>query len=588
MPPTQRKLAAILSADVVGYSRLMAEDEDTTVRTLSDYREEIGLLVKQHRGRVVDSPGDNLLAEFPTATDAVQCAVEIQGSLAVRNQAVPADRKMEFRLGVHLGEVRVEGERIYGDGVNVAARLEGLAEPGGVCLSEAVHAQVERKLALDYEDLGERALKNIPRPVRAYRVAGPRESEGTSPGANDLTVPGFGGRPTIAVLPFDNLSADPDQEYFADGIVEDLITRLSTLGVFPVIARNSTFTYRGRSVDVKQVSRELGARYVVEGSVRRSGSRVRITAQLIDATSGHHLWAERYDRELCDVFALQDEITEALVASIEPQLRLSERERVARAAPRDLDAWDLFNRGGWHLAQLTRDDNAAARELFRRATQLDRSLPYALAYLAYTHFMDLMYMWTDSHDGSLAEFRRTALDAVEGGPRDYFAYAVLGLAHVMSGEPGRSIAAYERAISLNPSSTRAHALLGAALAVYGRPEEGIAHLEKALRLSPRDPEIAVTLHSMALAQFAAERYASASEWASRAIEEFSRNPFSHLVRAASLAHLERLDEARGALDQARAIRPDLSQAYLGITFPAASDFLSRLLDGLRRAGLPEE
>ena len=364
----KRKLTAILSADVVGYSRLMADDESATIRTLGDYREEIAVLIRQHRGRVVDTAGDSLLAEFPTATDAVSCAVEIQGVLKVRNAAVLQDRRMEFRVGVHLGEVRVEGDRIYGDGVNIAARLEALAEPGGICISRTVHDQVESKLDLRCKDLGEQSLKNIPKPVPVFRVrigaepgaakAEPRPrsrvlvvagvllvlvagswalwnlagDRSTSPEAaiseerltaEELSVPGFSGAPAIAVLPFDNLSGDPEQEYFADGMAEDLITRISAWRWFPVIARNSSFVYKGQAVDVKQVSRELGVRYVVEGSVRKGGDRVRISAQLIDATTGHHVWAETYDRELRDIFAVQDEITDSIVMAIRPELRRS-------------------------------------------------------------------------------------------------------------------------------------------------------------------------------------------------------------------------------------------------------------------------
>ncbi|MBW1686872.1 MAG: adenylate/guanylate cyclase domain-containing protein, partial [Deltaproteobacteria bacterium] len=379
----ERRLAAILCVDAVGYSRLMAEDEVATVRTLEAYREEMAALVRQHHGRVVDSPGDNLLAEFPSATEAVGCAVELQRVFEARNRARPAERRMAFRMGVHLGEVMAEGERIYGDGVNIAARLEGLAEPGGICISGAVHEQVESKLEAGFQDLGQQSLKNIPKPVRAFRVdtgseAGTPQSvprsgrrallaagvllllvvaglqvwrlergrsgapEAAAPEAplsdEELTVPGFSGAPAIAVLAFDNLSGDPEQEYFADGIAEDLITRLSGWRWFPVIARNSSFTYKGQAVDVKQVSRELGVRYLVEGSVRKWGDRVRISAQLIDATSGHHLWAETYDRELRDIFALQDEITLAVVSAIRPELHRAERGRTLRKRPQNLDA----------------------------------------------------------------------------------------------------------------------------------------------------------------------------------------------------------------------------------------------------------
>ena len=349
---TERKLAAVLSADVVGYSRLMAEDEAATIRTLTDYREEISVLVRQHRGRVVDAPGDNLLAEFPSALDAVSCATEIQRVVAARNVALPAERRMQFRVGVHLGDVAIEGDRIYGEGVNIAARLEGLAEPDGICISGTVHEQVRNRLDLAYEDLGEKSVKNIREPLRVYGIR--LLSEPTAPpealsGMDELTVPGFSGRPAIAVLPLENMSGDPEQEYFADGIAEDLITRLSVWREFPVIARNSSFTYKGKAVDVKQVSQELGVRYVVEGSVRKAGERVRVSAQLIDATTGAHVWAERYDRELQDIFAVQDEITQGIVASMSRELSRFEMERVLRHEPKSLDVYDCLQRGRWQL-----------------------------------------------------------------------------------------------------------------------------------------------------------------------------------------------------------------------------------------------
>ena len=397
----ERRLAAILSADVVGYSRLMAEDEAATLRTLTAYREEIGLLVRQHRGRVVDAPGDNLLAEFPTALDAVQGAVEIQREIQARNADLPGDRRMEFRIGVHMGDVSVEDDKLYGDGVNIAARLEGLAKPGAVCISGTVYEQVEKKLNVDLEDLGEQRLKNITRPVQVYGVklvlpgADGDLAEAALPGMDELTVPGFGGRPAIAVLPFDNLSGDPEQEYFADGLAEDLITRLSAWRLFPVIARNSSFVHKGQAVDVKRVSRELGVRYLVEGSVRKGGDRVRISAQLIDATTGGHIWAERYDRGIQDIFALQDEITDAIVASIHPEVWKAERERVARREPQDLDAWECFVRASWHQLRFTKEDCAKARLLLEQASRQDPEVSWYLSSLAWTHHSDVLYQWSD-------------------------------------------------------------------------------------------------------------------------------------------------------------------------------------------------
>jgi adenylate cyclase len=390
MTSVEGKLAAILSADVVGYSRLMAEDQDATVRTVTAYREEVELLVRQHQGRLVDFTGDEFLAEFPTAFESVRCAVESQKVLEARNSELPSERRMQFRMGIHLGDVAVQEGRLFGDGVNIAARLQALAEAGGICISGNIHDLVHTKLGVGFDDLGTQSVKNIRDPVRLYRVkldaaAAPPEAAPRSlrrmalaapvvllvavaafagwriiihedepdPTASGLTVPGITGRPAIAVLPFDNLSGDPEQDYFVAGLAEDLITRLSSWRQFPVIARNSSFAYQGRAVDVRQVSRELGARYLVEGSVRRSEDRVRITAQLIDATTGLHVWAERYDRDLGDVFALQDEITEAIVGSMDPELLEFEGERATRRDPENLDAWEpvhaRVDRGGADL-----------------------------------------------------------------------------------------------------------------------------------------------------------------------------------------------------------------------------------------------
>ena len=436
MADVERKLAAVLSADVVGYSRLISTDEDATVRRLAAYREQVSLLVEQNRGRVVDFTGDNFLAEFPTALEAVQCAVEIQRVLKGRNADLPADQKMEFRIGVHLGDIRVEEGRIYGDGVNIAARLESLAEPGGVCISATVRDQVRQKLDFGYDDLGEQTLKNITEPVRSYQVH--LEPESTPPdiplpGMEDMTVPGFGGAPAIAVLAFDNLSGDPEQEYFADGIAEDLVTRLSSWRSFPVIARNSSFTYKGRAVDVQKVGSELGARYIVEGSVRKAGDRVRISAQLIDASTGTHVWAEMYDRQLRDIFAIQDEIVEEVVGAMRPQLVQSERLRAVREQPRDLGAYDLTIRGRWHYFRYSKGDNAKARSFFERALDIDPSYAKAWSRLAATHLMDVFYEWADLPAESLIEMERATRACIEADSEYAGGYRVLAWLHERSG-----------------------------------------------------------------------------------------------------------------------------------------------------------
>jgi adenylate cyclase len=585
------RLAAILSADVVGYSRLMAEDEAATVRTLSDYREEIGVLVRQHRGRVVDTAGDSLLAEFPTATDAVQCAVEIQGVLKARNVRLPAERWMKFRIGVHLGEVRAEGDRIYGDGVNIAARLEGLAKPGGICISGTVQEQVRRKLDVGYEDLGKQELKNIPDPVQAYRVrVEPQEASAPEqpPGMGALTVPGFGGRPAIAVLPFDNLSGDPQQEYFADGIAEDVITRLSSRRWFPVIARNSSFVYRGKAVDVKQVSRELGVRYVVEGSVRKAGNRVRISAQVIDATTGHHVWAKRYDRELQDIFAVQDEITESILSSMAPELVRTEIARAARRDPQDLGAYDLEMRGYWHVSKFSKEDNAAAQAFFEQAIELDPSSARAWYGLAETHYLDILSQWTASPAKSLGELERAARACMSLESECWECNLALSHLYHLRGQPKEQVAALERAVSLNPNGALTHGSLGWAFALGGRPDEAIAHLEKALRLDPRSPFKWAWLDCMSWAHFHAGRYQAAIDWAERSIQIKLENEQPYRTLAASYAQLGRLDEARAALEEELRLEPDLTlEKVRSQNRTTDPDFLERWLDGLRKAGLKD-
>jgi adenylate cyclase len=621
----ERKLAAILSADVVGYSRLMAENEAATVRTLTTYREEVGVLVPHHRGRVVDFTGDNFLAEFPTALDAVECAVEVQRVLAVRNASLPEDHHMEFRIGVHLGDISMEGERVYGEGVNISARLEGLAEPGGVCISGTVQEQVRHKLEVGYEDLGEQSLKNISEPVRAYRVrpeapvptpmaepkAKPRAllvagvvvllvvagllvwrlptiSRSSSPTDEQFTVPGFGDVPAIAVLPFDNLSGDPEQEYFADGLAEDLITRLSAIGFWPVIARNSSFSYKGEAVDVQQVGRELGARYVVEGSVRKAAGRVRVSAQLIDATNGHHVWAESYDRELRDIFELQDEITGAIVRSMGSKLRRSEWERAARAKPENLTVYDLGMRGNWHFNHMKKEHNAKARSLFEQAIELEPLDTFTLSRLAWVHWTDITFRWTDTPAASLSELERAAGACVAQDRQSDDCYIALSLVHQVRGQPQEQIAALEHAASLNLSSEYAHGWLGVAHALAARSEEAIEHLEVAMRLDPKNDLNWLWMNAMSWAHFAAGRYEAAIDWAQRSVRMNPANAIGYRALAASSAQAGRLDEARAALAEKVRVDPDFSIGKASVEAQITDpDFLERWLDGLRKAGWPE-
>jgi pentatricopeptide repeat protein len=572
----------------------MAEDEAGTIRTLTAYRDQITTLVREHRGRVVDSPGDNILAEFPTALDAVQGAVEIQRVIQARNADLPAERRMEFRIGVHMGDVSVEGDRLYGDGVNVAARLEGLAKPGAVCISGTVYEQVEKKLNVDLEDLGEQTLKNIARPVHVYgmKLVLPgterEEPQAALPGMDELTVPGFGDRPAIAVLPFDNLSGDPEQEYFTDGIAEDLITRLSSWRWFPVIARNSSFVYKGKSVDVKQVSRELGVRYVLEGSVRKVGNRVRVSAQLIDASTDAHIWAERYDRELRDIFAVQDEISEAIAWAISPELLRVEQARAARKQPRNLDAWDCHMRAWWHMNRSTKEDNAEARSLLARAIGLDPQFAAAFNVLAMAHLHAVWFQWTDSPAQSVAELHQAARSSIELDPKDAFGQVALAAAHLFTGQQEEVIAACERSIELNPSIHGAYLLLGGALAALCRSDDALATLDKGMRLSPRDPSMWQFFWLVGMAHFSAERYEEAVEWSKRSLRGNPKWPATWRILAAGYAHLGRLDDARNAFAEMSRLQPGYSVSAARLTYATAHpDYLDRYLDGLRKAGLKE-
>ncbi len=476
----KRKLSAILSADVVGYSRLMGEDELGTVRTLEAYREMLAEITRNYGGRVVDSPGDNVLAEFASVVDAVECAVEIQKELKAKNEELAENRRMDFRIGINLGDVIEEGERIYGDGVNVAARIEGLAAGGGICISGTAFDQVEGKLELEFDDLGEQSVKNIKKPVRVYRV-------GTEAG---ITDPGIGlevrlpDKPSIAVLPFVNMSGDPEQVYFVDGIVDDIITELSRFPYIFVIARTTSFTYKGKSVDIRQVGRELGVRYVLEGSVRRISDRVRITAQLIEAATGNHIWAERYDRDLEDIFSVQDEITAQVVGSIHPELYSAEMRRAREKPVESLDVWNYAVRARWHVLRLTQEDNSEAKRLFEKALELEPDYVPALAFLVYCHICDVLFGWSQAPPESIKEARRIARKAASLDENDPWVQCALGFTEFIAKNPDAAIAHYRRAIELNPNFALAHGYLSCQLGYAGEAEAAIETGHTAIRLSP--------------------------------------------------------------------------------------------------------
>ena len=447
----ERRLTAILAADVAGYSRLMGADEEGTLAALKVLRREVAdPKIKEHRGRIVNTTGDGLLSEFASVVDAVRCAVEVQREMAARNAGVPAERRIDFRIGVNLGDIIIDENDIFGDGVNIAARLEALAEPGGICVSRVVRDQVRDKLAIPFEDMGEQQVKNIARPVRAYRALVAERASRPSIPSETAAPRALPDRPSIAVLPFNNVSGDPEQEYFVDGITEDIITALSKWRWFLVIARNSTFAYKGKSVDLKEVGRDLGARYILEGSMRRAGQRVRITSQLIDTATGTHLWAERYDRDLTDIFAVQDDITSRVVTAIEPALSRAESQRVIAKRPEHMGAWDYCQRGFWHVNKGTRTDGITAYGLFKQALTLDPNLADAHLGLARALIVQWNYGSVEDFAPLVRQAREAALQAVALDSENPQAQYVLAQISHWAGDVRAAIAHASRAIELNP------------------------------------------------------------------------------------------------------------------------------------------
>lgn len=586
----ERRLAAILSADVKGYSRLMGDDEEATIRTLTAYREVISGHVRHHWGRVVDSPGDNLLAEFASAVDAVRSAAEIQRELNDKNLLLPDHRRMEFRIGINVGDVVVEGERIYGDGVNIAARLEALAEGGGICISGTVYDQVENKLELGYTDLGQQRVKNIVRPIRVYRVeldsqpsyqAASGAEEAVA--AEELTAPALPDKPSIAVLPFVNLSHDPEQEYFSDGITEDLITDLSKLTGLFVISRNSVFVYKDKAIKPEDVSHELGVRYMLEGSVRKAGNRVRITAQLIDATWDYHLWAERYDRELQDIFELQDEVTQKIVAALAVKLTVAEQQRLRRPPTENLDAYDCYLRGLEYYFRRTQDANLQARQLFEQAIQLDPQFATAYAYLGRTHLTDLAFQWSQDPDSLERVFtlgqQAVALDDSQPTAHETLAYAYIG-----KKQHAEAIREAQKAVELDPNSADAYATLGEVLSFAGQAEDGLPFIQKAMRLNPRYP--VPYLWALGYASYLTGRIDEALVIAKRILIRNPDHQTAHVLLTVIYSELDRLEEARAEAAEILRISPHFSLEAIKQRMPQKDQAaLRRYIEGLRKAGL---
>jgi adenylate cyclase len=570
-----RRLAAILAADVEGYSRLMGADEEGTHERLQAHlRELVDPKIAEHRGRIVKNTGDGLLADFASVVDAVRCAVEVQRGMMDREPEVPEERRIRFRIGVNLGDVIVEEHDIFGDGVNVAARLEGLAEPGGICVSARVQEDAVGKLDLAFEDLGEQALKNIVRPVRAYRiVTGPMSAP---PQTTVLSLPD---KPSIVVLPFQNMSGDPEQEYFVDGMVEEIITALSRIRWLFVIARNSTFTYKGQAVDLKRVGRELGVRYVLEGSVRKGGGRVRITAQLIEAKTGAHLWADRFDGSLEDVFELQDQVATSVAGIIEPALQAAETARSANRPTTDLTAYDLYLRAYATFLSSGGQIPEAIR-LLEQAVERDPCYGPALAWAANC----CMRLLSDDRSKDPAADRRRGTDfarralEVAGDDPDIIANAAQALAY-FGEDIGAMMALVDRALALNPNYARGWHISGMLRNWAGQPDIAIEHLEASLRLSPR-ARVGMSLSTIGVAHFFARRFDDAVPKLLLGIQDDPRFPQAHRFLAACYAHMGRLDEARESVDRLRAITPVVTPSV--IPFRNA-EHRELLLSGLRLA-----
>jgi adenylate cyclase len=581
-PSIKRWLAAILSADIAGYSRLMGEDEPATVHDLKGHQAAILPLVSGHGGRIMDTAGDGILAVFRSVIGAIQCAIEIQTVMAARNQDAPENRRMRFRIGINLGDVIHDEIRIYGDGINVASRLEALAAPGGVLVSQAVYDQVRDRLDLAFEDLGERELKNIARPVRVYRIRTPAESKAAPAPGTILPLPD---KPSIAVLPFVNMSGDPEQEYFADGIVEDILTGLARLRWLFVIARNSSFSYKGRNVDVRQVGRELGVRYVLEGSVRRGGSRIRITGQLIEAETGNHLWAEHYDRALDDVFAIQDEITESVIGCIQPEVYAAEHDRLKRKPPQSLDAWENFIRGMFLYSQHSDAGTKDALNMLERAVELDPCYAQAHGLRAVCLAWRTIQGW-ENRDKAFAQAAEAAARAVACDPAEPWAYIAHGFIAVANRRDSETVAALSRAIDASPNFAYAHGLLGAAHAFGGRPDLALECIDRGVRLSPRDifgDEYALYY---AFVHFQAGRYDEAASAAQRAIQLRPGHPTPYIMAAASYGLAGETDKAKRAITKLTSLVPNISAAGVEETFLyCRREDRSRLAEGLRTAGL---
>jgi TolB-like protein len=579
-----RRLSAIVAADVAGYSRLMGLDEVGTARTLREHRVVTDALVAKHGGRLVKTTGDGVLLEFPSVVDAIECAVAVQAVMAQRNEGLPADRRMLFRIGINLGDILIEGDDILGDGVNIAARLEGIAEAGGICVSSSAYEQVRGKVLVDFTDLGEQTLKNIARPVRAYAVGLSASAHQTAPLASSAP------RLSLVVLPFANIGGDPEQEYFVDGVTESLTTDLSRISGAFVIARNTAFTFKRKAVDVKKLARELNVRYVLEGSVQRGGNRLRVNVQLVDAETGKHLWAERFDKAIADLFEMQDEIVSRLANALDTELVVAEAQRAEHLLSPDAVDFYFMGRARLNRAQ-TPQSLMETRGFFERALVLDAKNIEALVGMA---IVDTIVGWADmsgDRNVHLSAAETALAKALAMSPNHALAHATLGAVQIVTDRVLQGIAECQRALELDHNLATAHALIGHAKHQLGRSAETEAHVNEAVRLSPRDAFLPWWINWVGFSKFALDDCVAAASCFQRSIEVNRNNSYGHLALASTLVQLGRLDEAKAALQQGLALDPHLTLSRLrsNTANPSSASLRGRerFLEGLRIAGMPE-
>jgi adenylate cyclase len=577
-----RKLRAIISADVKGYSLLIADDEVHTIQTLKAYRKIMSDLIQENSGRVVDNPGDNLLAEFSSAVDAVDCAVQIQNRLKKENAKFVEDKRLEFRIGVNIGDVVHDGDRIYGNGVNVAARIEGIATSGGVCISSNTYDQVKDKLDLGFESLGEHDVKNIKEPLHVYRVL----MDAMSPKPlfeEKLELPD---KPSFAVLPFTNMSGDPSQEYFSDGLTEQIINGLCKVSNMFVIARNSSFAYKGQPVTVKQTAKELGVRYILEGSVQRAGDRVRITAQLIDATTDYHMWSENYDHDLSDIFALQDEITLKIIETMQIKLTMGEQARLWAGMTSNIQAFDMLMRGLDAFYRTNEKDNKQAQQFFKQAINIDKSYAMAYAWLGFTHTSEIFYGWSKSQVKSFEQAERCAEKALALNDSYDHAHLLLAWNSMVKRQHDEAIKAAERAIELNPNGADDYASLAFIHCFADNSKLAIELANRALRLNPIPPHFYYTV--LGIAYRLEGRYREAIGLVDKCLIENPDNLQALLLLAACYSYLNRTEEANKASKEILRINPNFSAVNYVTTLPYKNQDLAKsYIDALRKAGLPE-